>query len=385
MRDGWREVTLGDVLTLEYGRALPERARSGSGYPVYGSAGIVGWHSEAITPAGTAIIVGRKGTAGSVHWSDRPCWPIDTTYFARVIGSVAPEFALLLLQAADLPAVTAQTGVPGLNRDRAYAIPCRLPPLTEQRRIVDLLGAMDFVAQRAEGVVASTQTTLEAVSRAVCADLGSAPMVALADVADVVGGITKDAKRDAEANLVEVPYLRVANVQRGWLDLIDMASIKAPPIKVAALRLRAGDVLFNEGGDRDKLGRGWVWEGQLDPCIHQNHVLRARLIDAGFDPWFLSIWGNGPFGRVWFEENGSQTTNLASVSLTTLRRFPVPAIPMAEQRRIAVLHMALREASRAATGVRERASAARSTLLADLLSGEYSIPASYDRFLGGMQ
>src|SRR5207244_10129215 len=120
--------------------------------------------------------------------------------------------------------------------------------------------------------------------------------------------------------------------QRGFLDLREITTIRLPPGKADALRLRPGDVLFNEGGDRDKLGRGWVWSGEIEDCIHQNHVFRARLHD-GFEPRFVS-WHGNTFGRDWFERHGRQTTNLASLNLTTLKSFPVPAPPLEEQRRI---------------------------------------------------
>jgi type I restriction enzyme S subunit len=152
-------------------------------------------------------------------------------------------------------------------------------------------------------------------------------------LAEVVGGATKDSKRETGSDLVEVPYLRVANVQRGYLDLNRVATIRASPKDIERLRLVSGDVLFNEGGDRDKLGRGWVWEGQIDPCIHQNHVFRARLYHPVIDPRLLS-WHGNTFGQEWFSKGGKQTTNLASVSKTTLRSFPVPVPPLAEQGRI---------------------------------------------------
>ncbi len=89
-----------------------------------------------------------------------------------------------------------------------------------------------------------------------------------------------------------LPYLRVANVQRGYLDLSEMKEIEATEDEIADLQLREGDVLFNEGGDRDKLGRGWVWRGELPECIHQNHVFRARLHAGVADPKFVSWYGN---------------------------------------------------------------------------------------------
>lgn len=151
-------------------------------------------------------------------------------------------------------------------------------------------------------------------------------------IAEVVGGVTKDSKRQSDPSFVEVPYLRVANVQRGFLVLETITTIRVAPEKAAQLELQAGDVLFNEGGDRDKLGRGWVWEGQIASCIHQNHVFRARL-SGGVEPKLVSIWGN-TFGRGWFEDRGKQTTNLASLNLKTLKAFPVPIAPVEEQSRI---------------------------------------------------
>jgi type I restriction enzyme S subunit len=151
-------------------------------------------------------------------------------------------------------------------------------------------------------------------------------------IAEVVGGVTKDSKRQSDPSFVEVPYLRVANVQRGFLDLETITTIRVAPEKAAQLELQPGDVLFNEGGDRDKLGRGWVWDGQISSCIHQNHVFRARL-SGGVEPKLVSIWGN-TFGRGWFEDRGKQTTNLASLNLKTLKAFPVPIAPVEEQPRI---------------------------------------------------
>ena len=156
----------------------------------------------------------------------------------------------------------------------------------------------------------------------------------LGEVADVVGGVTKDAKKQGDPQFVEVPYLRVANVQRGRLDLDQVTRIKVAPAKAAALRLYPGDVLLNEGGDRDKLARGWVWEGQIDDCIHQNHVFRARIRDSRVDPYFLS-WTANTLGAKWAERNGKQSVNLASISLSTIRRMPVIVPKAGEAARVA--------------------------------------------------
>jgi type I restriction enzyme S subunit len=149
-------------------------------------------------------------------------------------------------------------------------------------------------------------------------------------VAQVVGGITKDAKQ-TDGRLV--PYLRVANVQRGRLDLTEIKTILATEQKIEALRLQPGDVLLNEGGDRDKLGRGWVWRGEIPECIHQNHVFRARLWSPVFDSRYLSHYANTEGDRYFLKE-GKQTTNLASISLSKVKVLPVALPPVREIGRV---------------------------------------------------
>jgi type I restriction enzyme, S subunit len=155
----------------------------------------------------------------------------------------------------------------------------------------------------------------------------------LGSIAELKGGLTKGQKRKPGEIVRDVPYLRVANVQRGYLDLDEVKTIKATEQQIRELRLEKGDVLFNEGGDRDKLGRGWVWDGTITECVHQNHVFRARLIGDVMPPKFLSWYGNS-IGQRYFADEGKQTTNLASINMTKLSMLPVPIPPVAEQKRI---------------------------------------------------
>ncbi|MEO6320582.1 MAG: restriction endonuclease subunit S, partial [Polaromonas sp.] len=150
---------------------------------------------------------------------------------------------------------------------------------------------------------------------------------------EIASGVAKGTKRDADVEVREVPYLRVANVQRGYLDLSEVKTILATKRDIAELTLQNGDVLFNEGGDRDKLGRGWVWRDEVANCIHQNHVFRMRPYLAEVLPELISHQGN-TFGKTWFQSAGKQTTNLASINMTMLRMFPVPLGPADEQQEL---------------------------------------------------
>lgn len=122
-----------------------------------------------------------------------------------------------------------------------------------------------------------------------------------------------------------VPYLRVANVQAGWLDLSDVTKIEATASEIDRYSLQAGDILMNEGGDNDKLGRGAVWHAPFDPCLNQNHVFSVTPFKPEQAEW-ISFATNAKYARDFFYFYSNQSTNLASISKTNLSEFPV-AIP----------------------------------------------------------
>jgi type I restriction enzyme S subunit len=151
----------------------------------------------------------------------------------------------------------------------------------------------------------------------------------LKDIAEVIGGITKDSKKQSATD-EELPYLRVANVQRGYLDLAEIKTIRVPRQRLNDWLLKPGDILFTEGGDFDKLGRGWVWNGEIERCIFQNHIFRARIRQRDFSPKYFSYYSNSR-GFEYFLTYGKQTTNLASISKSILEALPVAVPPKEEQ------------------------------------------------------
>ncbi len=155
--------------------------------------------------------------------------------------------------------------------------------------------------------------------------------VRLARIAEVISGIAKGSKTSSA--VISRPYLRVANVQRGYLDLSEVKEISVPLAKAKSLELKRGDILFNEGGDIDKLGRGWIWEEQIPDCIHQNHVFRARVYSVGIEPKYISYYGNSS-GKDYFLREGTQSVNLANINKTTLSLLPIPLPPVEEQKEI---------------------------------------------------
>ena len=162
-------------------------------------------------------------------------------------------------------------------------------------------------------------------------------VVKLENIAEINSGMSVSANRKL-TNPIAVNYLRVGNVQRGYLDLEEIKEMKIEAESFNKYRLRFGDVLFNEGGDRDKLGRGWIWENQVENCITQNHVFRASpFLKSITHSKYISYLGNSRYGKSYFEETGKQTTNLASINKTVLSNFPVKLPSLAEQTQIVAI------------------------------------------------
>lgn len=147
-------------------------------------------------------------------------------------------------------------------------------------------------------------------------------------VATVQSGLALG-KRYGNEDLTEYPYLRVANVQDGYLDLSDVKTVEVSDRDAIGCRLQAGDVLMNEGGDADKLGRGAIWTGEIDPCLHQNHVFAVRPQCVSSE--WLNLWTSGDGAKAFFESRAKQSTNLASISATNLKELPIPIPPTPEQ------------------------------------------------------
>jgi type I restriction enzyme S subunit len=155
----------------------------------------------------------------------------------------------------------------------------------------------------------------------------------LRELAQIQTGIPKNTKLSLTESM-SVHYLSVANVQDGYLDLSDVKRIEVRPSDLNRFAVKPGDVLMNEGGDLDKLGRGSVWHGEINPCVHQNHVFVVRC-GKHLNPHYLTVWTKSTAGRRYLQTAGKQTTNLASISKTSLGELPVAVPSLQEQLAIA--------------------------------------------------
>jgi type I restriction enzyme, S subunit len=200
-----------------------------------------------------------------------------------------------------------------------------LPPLAEQRRITDILASADANIAATQSWIGKLESVSSALAVARLADLAADAQTTmqLSSVATVSSGVTLGSEPNGSGT-VEVPYLRVANVQDGYVDTSEMKTIRILRSDLPKYLLRKGDVLLTEGGDLDKLGRGSIWDARIQECICQNHIFRVRCDESRVLPGYLSLYIGSPMGKVYFLKIAKQTTNLASINSTQLKQMPLP-------------------------------------------------------------
>ncbi|WP_217992117.1 restriction endonuclease subunit S [Caenispirillum bisanense] len=262
-----------------------------------------------------------------------------------------------------------------------------LPPLPEQRRIAEILSSVDEAIAATQAVIEQTRTVKQGVLKRLLTkgightrfkqtEIGEIPeaweVVPLQAIASVQTGLAKGSNKPDDP--VELPYLRVANVQDGYIDLTEVKSTAVDRSRVARYSLRAGDVLLTEGGDFDKLGRGAVWRAQVEPCLHQNHVFAVRPNQEVLLSDFLAAQTASDHGRRYFLSCAKQTTNLASINSTQLKEFPAIVPPLKEQSAINARTAALQEAEDVAKASLRRLEQIKSALMSDLLTGRKRVP-----------
>ena len=388
------------VLSLSYGRIIvkpPEKLR-----------GLVPESFETYQIVDTGNIIVRTTDLQNDHTSlrighSRNRGIITSAYLClETTDRVSNEFGYQFLNTYDLLKIIYGFGS-GLRQNLDFSdikrMPVLVPPKKEQSTIVRFL---DHADRRIRSYILAKQKLIKlleeqkqaiihsAVTRGLDPNvrlkpsglewLGEVPehwtLARLKDAAVVQTGLTLG-KNYRGVKTESRPYLRVANVQVGRVDLKNVKYLDVPSNEANGATLRSGDVLMTEGGDIDKLGRGCVWRDEIPGCLHQNHIFAVRCRKDVLSPEFLAGLMASQHGRAYFQLTAKQTTNLASTNSTTLRAFPVFLPPLPEQqtildeiaRKTAGLVVAMGRAEQEIEFLREY----RVRLIADVVTGKLDV------------
>jgi type I restriction enzyme, S subunit len=275
-----------------------------------------------------------------------------------------------------------------INQSNLREVPLVLAPLAEQRRIVAkldaLLARVDACRQRLDKIPKLLARFRHSVLAAACSgDLTAdwrnhagiedePPIYKLGDLGRVTGGITKNAKR-GKLDL-SVPYLRVANVYQNRLELEDVAEIAVTQAELARTSLCRGDVLFVEGnGSIDQIGRVALWDGSIELCVHQNHLIKFRA-GVSVDPTFVLYQMMGPAGRSQLVEKATSSAGLHTLSISKISELLLPVPTLDEQhetvRRVDQLFAFADRLETRVQTARKRVDALTQSILAKAFRGE---------------
>lgn len=206
-----------------------------------------------------------------------------------------------------------------------------LPPKEQQAQIAELLWAMDEVVEKNNVNVNGLGIYFQSWLNDRINSKKGWPTHSLSKVAKVQTGIAKNFGLADHEDVIELPYIRVANVQDGYLKLDEIKSIHVKRKDIERFSLKSGDLLLTEGGDFDKLGRGYVWQGEIEQCLHQNHVFAVRPNLKLITSWFLSLITRSAYGKQYFLQCAKKTSNLASINSSQLKEFRVFTPSLEEQ------------------------------------------------------
>ena len=232
MPSDWKQLTWGDLATLEYGKGLRGYQDADGLYPVYGTNGQIGWHTDPLAP-GPGVIIGRKGAYRGVHFSENPFFVIDTAFYLKPKSDsyFAMKWAYYQLLDFDVNNIDSGTAIPSTSRDAFYAISVNVPPLPTQRKIAAILSTYDDLIENNTRRVAILEEMAQTLYREwfvhfrfpgheqvamVDSDLGPIPegweITRVSEVAEVYRG-----RSYRSADLVEensLPFLNLKCVER---------------------------------------------------------------------------------------------------------------------------------------------------------------------------
>lgn len=290
--------------------------------------------------------------------------PVRNLYFQNALHRVRPlhnesvAFLRYWLMTAKsygyIDLICNKATIAHFSKEKFIALPISVIPQDIQSKIVSFL---DLECKQIDDLLSKTRSSIEeykklkqavitqAMTKGVRGEremkdsgvewIGEIPKewrkTQLRHCATIKSGITLGKSYSKDTVLIERPYLRVANVQGGYVDLNDLATIEVTPDEDLKYRLHSGDVLMTEGGDRDKLGRGCVWHGEIEPCLHQNHVFAVQTNETVLLPEFLEYLTASDVGRSYFDVTAIKTTNLACTSSSKVLAFTIPLPPVEEQ------------------------------------------------------
>jgi len=322
-------VELDKVCTFEYGKPLTAENRSNGKYPVFGSNGIVGWHNEYLVE-GPLIVVGRKGTAGAVTFSEKSGYPIDTTFYVRLLDNtkIDLKFLYFILRQSGLDKVNTQAGVPGLNRNDAYKIKIPLPPLEVQKEIVEQIEVKQNAIDAAKKVIENLQRERSYFGRELTR-LEGVDWIELGTVCKFVrgpfgGSLKKEIFVNDGVAVYEQSHAIYGNFTK-FRYFIKPSKFE----EMKRFKVNSGDLIMSCSGTMGKTSI--IPENAPEGIINQ--ALLKLTTTEKLNVKFLKYWMDSNYFQEMISQNvgGAAIQNVASVKVLSAIKIPLPSLKIQKQ------------------------------------------------------
>jgi len=287
---GWANTTVGELLKIRYGKALPTEERDPTGpVPVVGSAGrMTGTHTALVTSP--AVLIGRKGSAGAVRLESDGCWPIDTTYYAEIPDTCDPRFLRWQLHALELGRLDSSTTTPSLRREDLEAQPMVVPPFDEQRRIVDILENHLSRLEAAENYLTSGLRRAEGWHQRLLASTLWSADCPRARIQELLREPMRSGRSDRAATGGEsgTRTLTLTAVTKNAFTEANTKITVTTPDRARDLWLKPGDVFVQRANTPELVGTTARYDGPPEWAIFPDLLIRLRADEDKIDSRFLT-------------------------------------------------------------------------------------------------
>jgi type I restriction enzyme M protein len=328
VKSAWPPVRLGDVCSFEYGKPLPEAKRITGPYPVMGSNGRVGFHSEFLV-AGPAIIVGRKGSAGEVVWEAENCFPIDTTFYVKINHpDIDPYFLFEVLKGLELGSLRAGVGVPGLNRNDAYQVLIPFPPSEVQKIITAECANVDKTEAAARKSLDTANTKIEVL----ISDIYESTTTRV-EIDRISTNVQYGLNEAMNEGSVGYKIFRMNEIIQG--RMVDNGKMKHADVSAeefSKVRLSKGDLLFNRTNSIEHVGKTGLFDLEGDYCF-ASYLVRVVPDITKVLPNFLEKMMNSIAFQTEAKGKASKSINQANINATVMRNIQVPLPSLSDQKR----------------------------------------------------
>ena len=322
-----------EILTIISGKNQKNVKSDTGQYPIYGSGGIIGYATEYLCEAGTTI-VGRKGTIDKPIFVNERFWNVDTAFGISPSDVLDAKYLYYFCRQFNFKKLDKSTTIPSLAKRDLLQIKMPVPPIMEQRRIVsrieELFSKLDKGVETLQTIKQQLAVYRQAVYSSNFNKIGDfRPIV---DFFEISGGLTKNSKRQELPQ--QVPYLRVANVYYNCLELDVIKTIGVTEKELQKCSLKTSDLLFVEGnGSKSQIGRVAMWDGSIETCVHQNHLIRGRA-NGKILPKYALYYLISQEGRKQIVDIAKSTSGLYTLSINKVKNLQIPFCSRPEQETI---------------------------------------------------